>query len=946
MVARFLLKMKPIKNLTGLLCLMFPVFAMAQESISLAGKWRIVIDGNFKDWPEKYGKTAAWYKAELPKNEDVFMLNQIYFKNADFKVNDWITLPGSTDEAGIGAVLKESKTFTPGLERLFNYDGAFWVQREVTIPDNWSGKTIIFKMERLPGLSKVFWDDNLIGEDYGFAYPHIYKISKAISSGKHRLTVLINKDETRYAQTGHQVVNGNGTSWNGIVGQIELIAKNPGVFINSIQIYPDIEIGNIKVNIALNADKMPDSAEIRYSLRKKNDAKFTLAKILKIENDTLQTTLEMPLPVLTWDEFYPHLYELLCEIWLDGKMVDYQKTVFGMRQIATDGGNITINNKKVFLRGTLDCGSFPLTGYPAMSKDTWLSIMQIVKKYGLNHVRFHTWCPPQAAFEAADELGIYLQPELCGLPYSEINRILDTYGNHPSFCMLSLNNEAFSHNEQTRKIISDAKVKDSRHLYTCTTHPLKPDCTDDFYVSAWGNEKKNEWPFYKNILGITWGGGDVVSSCRFNLFPPETASDFSSEIAGINAPILAHEMGQYAMFPDFDEIPKYENGVLRNTNYQRIKNVIASRGLETQAKDFAEASGMFSAILYKEEIESIMRTPDYAGFQLLDLHDYQGQYISIVGILTDFWESKGLVSPEKHREYCNSVVILSKMSKRIWLNNETFTAGLEIANFSFNDLSPQSPEWQLLDENNKIIKQGRLDKKAVKCGGLTAFNKITFSLSDIQKPSKLVLKVFIPNTIHQNNWDIWVYNSNEKAPATSDIFITNSYKEAIESLIQGKKVLLLADTSNLKHFRESCFSTIFWNSIHKWPQKAHTMGILCNPKHPVFKSFPTDYYSNWQWWDITMHANAMIINNLPGDNRPLIQVIDSYIINEKLAYLWECKVGDGKLMVCSINLTSDMEKRPASRQLKNSIINYMKSANFIPEMNYEIEEFSNYLKNL
>lgn len=933
------------KILVALSLLFLSVISYAQSTLSLAGSWRITLDGNYKDWPEKVGITEAWYKSDLPSNRTVSMLNRIYFKNADFVVNDWITLPGSTDEAGIGAVLKPSKIYTVGLERALTYDGAFWVQRKVVIPDDWNGKTVKLILERTLGASTVFWDDAKVGEDYGVAIPHEVTISASIKSGVHTITVLTNKDDMRYAHFGHHGINANGTSWNGIIGKIELVAKDALAQIENVAVFPNIENGNATTKIYFSDKSQLTNLSVNFSIRKKGDDEFVLIKTESKISRFFEATLSIPKPVFLWSEFSPNLYELKCELINNGKNIESYITSFGMREIGTQGGYITVNGNKVFIRGTLDCGAYPLTGYPYMKKEKWLEIFRVVKSYGLNHVRFHTWCPPEAAFDAADELGIYLQIELAGVPYTELDRILDTYGNHPSFCMLSLNNEVLSRIEANEQIVANAKKKDNRHLYANTTHPYREGANDDFYVSAWGAEKTNEWPFHKRIVGITWGGGDVVTASRFNLFPPETQSDFSSEIKNINVPIIAHEMGQWAMFPDLDDIVKYEMGVLRNTNYERIKTQIEKRGLFPYYKDFAKASGMLSAILYKEEMESVLRTPNYGGYQLLDLHDYQGQYISIVGILNDFWESKGLVTPQVHSQYCNAVVPLAKMKKRVWTNNEKFETQVDVANFLFNDLVSVKPEWKLTNQHNEIVKKGVLNQKTISKGGLTSFSAISVDLKSIKKATKLTLAISIPKSSYKNSWDIWVYPQNIPQNKGNVTVLDALHKDVLkQKLSEGQKVLLLVDKNTLKLYRESCFTPIFWNSIHKWPQKAHTLGLLCDSKHPVFNDFATENHSNWQWWDITMNAYAMNINDLPKNIKPLITVIDSYIINDKLAYMFECKVDAGKLMVCSIDLNSNMPNRPASNQLKYSILKYMNSNEFNPDCSLQFQNIDSLLK--
>lgn len=924
----------------GNINLLFP-----QDTISLQGKWQIALDGNYKDWPRKIGEELEWYKSELPTNNSIKLFNDLYFKNAEYSINDWITLPGSTDEAQIGVPLIESQAFTIGLERKFSYDGAFWVQRKITIPDSWQGKLVYYTMERLLGSSKVFWDGKFIGEDYGLAYPHKFLVDTAIVSGTHTITVLINKDDSRYQQYGHHVVNGNGISWNGIVGKIELVAYNRTCHINQIQIYPNISTKSIDVKLNLNGNKNSIKKIISFFLRKKGEGKFTLIKNLEILSNNLETNIKIPEPIDLWNEFTPNLYELRTEIKTDTELVDSKTIIFGVREIGTNNGNITINGNKIFIRGSLDNGVSPLKGYPDMSKKEWLDKLNVFKSFGINLIRFHTWCPPEAAFAAADELGLYLQAELSGSPYAELDRILETYGNHVSFCMLSLNNEAFSHNEITQKIIRDAKIKDNRHLYTCTTHPVKPDCIDDFYISAWGNKPINDWPNYDKIVGITWGGGDNITASRFNTNQPETKSDYSQDLVGINAPIISHEAGQWVMFPNFNGIDKYK-GVLRNTNYERIKKLFEKNHPLNISNEFALASGKFSAILYKEEIESALRTPNFGGFELLGLRDYQGQWTAIVGILDAFTESKGIVTPNEHSMYCNAIVPLARMEKRVFTNDEILTAEVDVANYSLNDLINQTAIWQLLDKDGNAVNKGKLKEKNILKGQLTRFNNISIPLMNIIEPSKLILKISLPGKGIENTWNIWVYPKQKKIDEGSIKILSGSQIDELEKyLLQNEKVLLLLDKEDLKNARESCFATIFWNSLFKWPQKSHTLGIYCNPEHPAFSKFPTENHSDWQWWDIAMNANAVNLNSFPKDYEPIINVIDSYHLNNKLSYLFECKIGEGKLLVSTIDLINNLEKRPASNQLKKSILDYMNSDLFNPQQKLNIDLIYSLVKN-
>lgn len=910
---------------------LFPLSASAQETLPLDGQWRITLDGNYRDWPVKIGISEKWYARRLPSNDSVALLNRLYFRNLPFRVKDEIHLPGTTDEAGIGSLLQDSPVLTSGLERRLRYDGAFWVQREVTVPESWRGRRLTLFLERLQGASQAFWDGVPVSSEYGYGHPHSLFITGNAVPGVHRLTVLVNPDDSRYSQYGHHVVTSIGMLWNGIIGKIELQSQPADFCIQSVQVYPDIRKNQITFRAGFAGKPGGSETVVTASLRKKGEEAWLLSRSFPVTSDSLSGTLSVPEPVRYWSEFSPGLYELRTVIRRNGTETEERILTFGMREIGTNGRQITLNGIPVFLRGTVDCNMFPLTGYTFMDKASWLKQFRIYREYGLNHVRFHTWCPPEAAFEAADETGLILQPELCGIPYAELNRILDTYGNHPSFGMLSLNNEAFTHNVETRRLTGQARQRDPRHLVACTSNPLSLTCTDDFYISAWGNDPSPDWPFFNPIVGITWGGGDVISASRFNRTLPATTHDYRAGLKDVKAPLISHEIGQWASFPRMEDNAKF-NGTLRNTNGERIEKMLKENGLFPLAGSFSLASGKLAALLYKEEIESAFRTPGFGGFQLLGLADYQNQWISIVGILNDFGESKGLVSPEIHREYCGPVVPLARLPKRVWTAGETFSFGAEIANYSDQTLKEIQPEWTFTTRTGKQIGTGKLPVTTVPAGGLTSFGSVQISTGSVTEAVQAELVISVPGTLIRNSWSCWIYPKAEPVSAKPKVavFKGTELNQALEALQNGETVLLLADRRSLVNFRDSCFTPVFWNSTFKWPQKAHTLGILVDPDHPAFRTFPTAFHSDWQWWDLVMNGWPMSLSALPPSVQPVIRAIDTYTLNTPLGYLIEAKAGNGKLMICSFDLTRDLENRPAARQLKSSLMRYLSGPEFTP----------------
>jgi hypothetical protein len=352
------------------------------------------------------------------------------------------------------------------------------------------------------------------------------------------------------------------------------------------------------------------------------------------------------------------------------------------------------------------------------------------------------------------------------------------------------------------------------------------------------------------------------------------------------------------------------------------------------------ASGKLQALCYKAEIEAALRTPGFAGFQLLQLHDFPGQGTALVGVLNPFFNSKGYITPKQFRQFCEKTVPLARMDKQVYENHETFRAEIEISHFGSLPLRNATVQCQIHNSAGELLHETKLEKEEIPKDNAIPLGSIEYALQGITSAEKLTLTVSVEGTPYLNSWDLWVYPTTID-PQPGEIMITkNLDRKAREMLKDGGSVLLLTHGQvNQDHGAgvEIGFSSIFWNTMWTRGQAPHTLGILCDPDHPVFKEFPTEYHSNWQWWDPVTHSQAMILDDLPAEVRPLIQPIDTWFENRRLGLLLETRVGSGKLMVCSIDLNNKLSERPVSRQLLHSILNYMNSAEFNPVHDVEVE---------
>lgn len=936
--------MKRIFILVGFVLGTFSTDTFAQESnkISLAGEWRFQTD------PSDQGIAHKWYTGTL---------------------KEMIHLPGSMTTNGkgddislhtswTGEIVDSSYFFQPQyapyridgnikvpfwLQPVKYYKGAAWYQKSVTVPAGWAKQHLELFIERSHWETTVWVDDKCVGMKNSLATAQVFDLSGYLTPGKHQVTIRVDNrvKDINVGMNSHSITDHTQTNWNGMVGAL-FISARPQLFISDVQLYPDVTNKKVHVKVLIKnttGATVNTSIQLNTLLQHSPAAKGKLlVKNITVPVDSLlfETDYSMGDKPLRWDEFHPNVYTMETRL----ENGDLSAVDFGMRTFSAIGGRLTNNGRNVFLRGTLECAVFPLTGYPATDLASWLRIFETAKSYGLNHLRFHSWCPPEAAFQAADQVGFYLQIECSswansdtrigeGAPidqyiYEESNAIVKAYGNHPSFCMLTYGNEPAGkgYEEYLAKFTSYWKQKDGRRIYTAG--------------SGWPAIAENEYNVTPDPRIQSWGAG---LNSIINAQAPRSDYDWSAIISKWQVPAVSHEIGQWCVYPDFKEIKKYR-GVLKAKNFEIFQSTLHDNGLGQLADSFLLASGKLQTLCYKADIEAALRTPGFGGFQLLGLYDFPGQGTALVGVLNAFWENKGYVTAKEFRQFCNTTVPLVRLPKMVYLNNEKLEVPVEVAHFGEAPLKNAKPLWQVTDAKGKVLWKGVLKQGDLPIGNCIHIGGIAQDLSAVTTPSKLTLSVSVNE--FQNSWDFFVYPA-VKSPVESKILLTQVFDAKAEAYLQeGGSVLLTLRKGVVKN---DCggsiavgFSSIFWNTAWTHGQAPHTLGVLVDPRHPVFNEFPTDYYSNWQWWDAMSHSNVIISDSIAGHMRPLIRVIDDWVSGRSLGLLYECKIGKGKLMLSGIDLVSEAGTRLEARQLLYSIKRYMAGPAFNPSIAVNAEK--------
>lgn len=883
--------------------------------------------------------------------------------SSDMELPDTVSLPGTLDTNKKG-------TYNPAediqrLSRYYKYTGPAVYQKDVYISQALAGKQIELFMERTRVTRVWVNGTEVFAPETSNALPvsQSYDLSANIQYGAYNeITIVVDNSypdmPANAIKNSHMATDETQTNWNGILGRFVLQIHEP-VFIDDIRVYPneDLKSATVEADIrntsdadwagtlALNCGDAGERA-LEISLAAGEAKTFTIPDYAMPEN------------VRLWSEFDTPLYTMHAAL-PNGSSATAE---FGMRVFEGDGaGAMQINGNKVFLRGEANCAVFPLTGYAPMDEASWESLFSTYKSYGINAVRFHSWCPPEAAFQAADRLGLYLQPELScwdsPMLGDEIRRnyytkeafaIIREYANHPSFVMLSFGNEvSYNGDDYTvygDKLVSDLKATDPTRLYAPGSNiafgGAAPSPSADFFTA----QQFGDSHFRGSYGGL---GGFVNQSYPSGMVNYDNVIE---QLSGYGLPSFSFEVGQYQVFPDLLTETQRYTGILDARNFKQIAQKAEAKGLsEEDIRKAIEASGMLSRIGYKAEIEAVLRTSGMSGISLLGIQDFSGQGTALVGMMNAFGETKpyDFADPEAFSEFFSPVVPLLQISKFCFTNSETLTGELLLSNYS-NKAFSGAVHYTLSYADGTVFFEGDTDSASFPQGELTSAGEISIPLNAIAAEAQMTLTLSCQDG--RNSYNLWVYPDSEPV-SDGEVYIAEYLDDtAMDILENGGKVFLSprASAAALPQSREGRFSTAFWSTYDQ--NQPGTMGLLLDPAHPLFETFPTEYHSDYQWWAMAKLGRPMNLDDLTNENgerlEPLVKVLDGFEKLENLSLLYEAKVGNGSVVVSSMGLEQLKTEYPEAMALRNAILRYMNSENFNPDFEISAETINQQVVNI
>ncbi len=822
-------------------------------------------------------------------------------------------LPGTTSAAGLGMPnpAKERGCLTDA----YRFEGAVWFMRTFTAGD-WTGEQTMLTLERTRKTT-VYLDGRPIGHQESLCTPHRYFLPP-VHAGEH--TLVIRVDNTDYPTCGgHLTSPDTQSNWNGITGEISLTVAH--TLLTDLTVRPDLRRGCLRVHGHIIG--APDGvAGIVLPGQ--------MEHLLPYRGGVLNGECPLKGDEAFWDEAHPEIHTISID--LDG---DVYETTFGLRDVRTVGRRLLINGRETFLRGKVDNLLYPKTGYTPTDVASWMTILGIAKEYGINHYRYHTACPPDAAFTAADLLGVYMAPELPfwgtvaeegeegydererDFLFQEGFRILREYGHHPSFLWLSLGNELWGSKDVLNRMMRAYREADDTKLYSsgANNYQFVPDVLDEenvFVGVRLGRERlirgsyamcdapqgivqttapESVSNYDASIVPETLGQSGEVGKVQIQYGTGVKEVDAQSADALIpDVPVISHEVGQYVFYPDFSEIPHYA-GPLKPRNIEAMRENLERAGLYGEHEAFFRQTGHLAVECYKREIETLLRSREVSGFQLLDLQDYTGQGTALVGVLNAMMENKGLISAEEWREFCAGTVVLGEFASFTGMMGEDIRFDVQI--------SECDPEKQhtcirctLMDGERELYacdvtpgaRHGRLTD-----GVSVTFPAECYRDAMQERITGLTVVLTLADGT-RNHYPIWLI-------PPIDIRITREGIEkdgrmvafvSAEEKADGAAIVVPSAEGQLP--AEYC--TDFWcypmfrsisESMGK-PVPVGTMGLSIDTASPLLKRFAQEDYTTPAWYAILQTAH---VQRLPADIRPAVQMIDNTERCARLGILYQ-----------------------------------------------------------
>lgn len=804
------------------------------------------------------------------------------------------------------------------------YLGGAWYRKKVAIPDAWRGQRVWLKVGgvRSQGWfwvnqTPVAWIDNYCGT-------YKYDITDLVQPGQEAVIVA----EVNNAVPSRKGLFSSTHRFGGLYRDVELEAT-PDTRIDFAWVQGDFDRQTAEVHATLaHGDSKCALAKPVLRVTVKNADGQTAGRgsqtvTFDSQEKTAEVTCRVPLaPFQPWSPETPALYHaelVLC----DGDQPVHGWTErFGVRKFEVRGDRFFFNNKPFFVLGCGDDFVYPLTLVSPASREEHLRHFRAAREAGFNYVRLHTHCELPEYFEAADEAGLLIQPELPYYsdypteafafdPIRDVTELITHYRRHVSLATYCMGNEGSLGRPLGMEIYKLIKRVDPDRLV------LHQD--GDFNIAE----------------NSDFRGGPI------NVWQPGSVE--------FDAPFIAHEYLNLSVKQDPRLAPRFSGAMLPPVSIETRDQWLAGAGLDRRWGDACQdASHGLQRHYQKQGLEAARRDPacdGYSFWTIVDVIVSQGNTYSAQGFLNAFWEPKpNGFTPAQFGVFNAPTVLLleTEINPRIAVSGERIKADCWISHYGEQPLKQTRLSWTLR-AGDRVLDQGVCEGGDVALGEVRSLAWVEFVVPDLPKPAHAVLEVSLAGGTASNQWVFWLFPKraaqSEKRIAVSKALLPKlaslysglvaasepgaeqadllvsflGSADVMPAVSAGKRVILINRTSGKPNI-----------SLGWWAMGEQVGTAFA--RHPALGDFPHDGYLSPLAFRILKTGRKLPA--LPG-----LRTDEMFVVGEGLdsyyLYAGEARIGRSRvLLTFGLDLLSGY---PEGTCLLDGLIRYARSDAFDPQ---------------
>lgn len=841
-----------------------------------------------------------------------------------------IQVPGAWDAQGFG----------PETEKLHhNFIGKGWYARTVDLPEDWKDRRIFLRFGGVYRAARVWVNGTHVGDHIGYVSAFEFDITPAVRFGQpNHVTVLVDSEQywDRDALQGcMDIIDHLFTYWGGLWGRVTLEARDQA-WMKDVFLAPRTTPEPGCVVTAQVAGDPGQAASVEVSIVDGEGNEVAAAQAPVGDDGAIRLDVAMPDAQL-WTPEIPHLYTAVLTLRDgDGTERDRVRDRFGVRSIELRDTDFYVNGVKYYLAGYGDDCVYPDTIAPPADKDFYVERLRVAKSYGFNYVRHHSHFVAPEYYEACDEVGMFVSPELpIGYPRfynrahgaalelykTEWAGVIKRYRNHPSIFDWCMSNELW---EGMPRIGPD--------LYRIAKEldPTRPVIDSDGLFSGGfidGTKDRDTLDFLTVMF-------DILTTPFDN--PEKFATGTPLK------PMITHEEGNFVHFPRLDEIELYTQ--FKPFWLTDCRDRVARAGLLDEALAWSEASERLYLLCHKANIEALRKNPRISGYHWWLLQPW---YVGSNG-LVDVHRRPIAVSPEEVRRFNGPVVLLQEGIGSTYGGGQELEFQLLLSNYSGSSIEGGSVEVTVT-VNDEAVETRALDVASLENGSIGEVGSVRVSLPDTAEATQFRVEARLTSSAAEqsNAWTAWLFPSKEPASsadvplyASADleellkpfgaqpmpeqiqsgvpaVYVARQPTEALVRAAEAGACVVLLSPAGVFPTDYTAFKPAWWLGVFENDSNAGTYVY----DNPVTRGLTPEGWCDDSWFHLLQGAQTFLLDDLPVQPEVLIRALNTHgaphgfsryvdfeFVWRNKALLMQAKVGAGSVVLSGLNFDYALER--------------------------------------